>query len=74
MGRVETVLRAMESQLTIEMRVQDSRVKRYLQRHLEELSQNIANYKVQGIEVTFMDEPVTPQNAFALFGDLPAAL
>lgn len=73
MGKIETVLRAQDGDLAIEMRVPSARVKKYLESSIVELSDSITSLKVTGVKISLIDEPVTPQNALALFGDLAVA-
>lgn len=76
MGRVESVLRTESGELTVELRVENERVERFLQEAAEELSSELkgSDFKIGGISVCRIKTPVTPLNATQALGEeTPAA-
>lgn len=76
MGRVESVLRTESGELTVELRVENERVERFLQEAAEQLAGELkeSDFKIGGISVCRIKTPVTPLNATqALGAEAPAA-
>lgn len=71
MGRVETVLRSEEDQLTLEFRVETDRVQKYLSGTVAELQEALGQqeFEVKEIRVVKMIEPTTPMNAMQMVAE-----
>jgi hypothetical protein len=72
LGRVETVLRANEETvLRLELRVETEWVQSFLSEEVEELDALLReeDFRVEGIEVVLMKQPVTPMNAQQMLGE-----
>ncbi len=74
MGRVETVLRAQNEQLSVEFRVENGEVGDYLQESADAFAEEMSQggFSIQSIDVRMIKEAVTPLNAMEILNQAPA--
>lgn len=71
MGRVETVLRAEDSSLNLEFRVETDKIQKYLEKETAQLKEQLEenSFNVVGIKVVRIDVPATPLNVDQVVGE-----
>lgn len=65
MGRIETVMRSMDKDLNLELRVDNDKIKNYMEKSAQELKESLkeVSFDVKSIEVKIIEEATTPLNA-----------